>query len=218
MGDLGQKIRRVFLASLLVALAPPSCSTLRRMWPDAGRGTVSIPAGPTASQAGPIAAGARVSTSITRSSLPIPAGSIVEMPAAPAAQEAQPGPQISTPVAKVTLAAASTLTAETNTQTATGPTTHAPAAPPTPAELATGAGIRIFYWLAAGLAVAAVLLFYAGHGKAAIVAAAGAGGLPLLATSAAWLASHAAVAVVCVCAALVAAWYFVKNRIPDPPA
>ncbi len=217
--------RRFSLVVLLAALTGPGCNTLRRMSGGApagagfGSGRLTVPDGPTVTQNGSVAAGAQVATSTTRSTVPIPAGSIIELPSPAGAQNARPNAQISPPAHRVTLAAPSTLTAETTTQTATGPTTHAPPAPPSPAELATGAGIRVFYWLAAGLALACVALFYSGHAKAALVAGIGAGGLPLLASSALWLASHAAVAVVAISGALVAAWFFVRNRIapPAPP-
>jgi hypothetical protein len=155
-----------------------------------------------------------------KASLPLPTGSRVEFPApgpinAPAGTPAKAD---SLPFAGVvTLSAPSTLAIDITRQDASAATTHAPAAPPTPAETATGAGIRVFYYLAAALAVAAVVCFYTGHAKAGIVAAAGAGTLPLLAASSAYLATHAAVAVVAVAGTLIAAWFFVRGQINAVP-
>jgi hypothetical protein len=205
------------------AAALSGCATLRGLsGTKAGSSRLTVPDGPTAAQVGDAATPAEVSRFNARTSIPLPAGTRIEIPAHKASQTPAPAPigaqpaAPASPAAVVTLSAASTLTTETTGQTARAQTTHAPAAPPTPAEIATGQGIRVFYWLAAGLALATVALFYLGHTKAAIVAAAGAASLPLLATSAAWIAMHAAVAIVCTVGALVAAWYFVRNRIPSP--
>ena len=134
----------------------------------------------------------------------------MEIPAAPA-KESTASAQ---PAATVTLAAPSVLTIETTGETAKAQTTHAPPAPPTPADLAAGQGIRVFFYLAAALALAALALFYFGHTKAGILAIIGAGGLPILAQASANLAAHAATGILVAVAALVAAWYAVRHRIP----
>lgn len=190
-------------------------------------GTVTIPSGPAATQTGQdIAAGATVGQTVHRTQLPLPAGSRIEIPARPAAASvtapngpagavnATPETQTPAPFV-VTLAAPSTLTQEATTQTASGPTTHAPPAPPTPADQATAAGLRLFYYLAAGAALAAFALFWAGYFRAGLVAVLAAGGLPLLAQFSAKVASHTAAALAALAAGLVAAWHFLKSRIAD---
>lgn len=191
-------------------------------------GTVTIPSGPVATQTGQdIAAGATVGQTVHRTHLPLPAGSRVEIPAGPTtatltgpagpagAVNATPATQTAAPFI-VTLSAPSTLTQEATTQTASGPTTHAPPPPPTPADQATADGLRLFYYLAAGAALAAFALFWAGYFRAGLVAVLAAGGLPLLAQFSASLASHTAAALAALAAGLVAAWHFLKNRITDP--
>lgn len=205
-----EKTRRVFCPVFLAALAASGagCSTLLRRVPAQPRSELTLPAGPTATQAGDIAAGAKIAARTLETVLPIPAGSIVALtPPDPAAEGKS--------TATVTLAAASTLTTRETRQEATGATSHAPPAPPTPAELATGAGVRLFYWLAAGSALLAIALFYFGHAKAAIVALAAAAGLPMLAQVSTVIASHTAIAAGAIVIALVAAWEMLKHRVPD---
>lgn len=185
---------------------------------------MTVPDGPTVSQTGDAATPAETARQTVKTSIPLPTGTRIDLsPATPAGS-----PEIGLPGASqtpkngpgnvaITLAAPSALSSESVTLSARAQTNHAPPAPPTPAEIATGSGIRLFYWLAAGLAVACIALFYLGHGKAAIIAGIGAGGLPLLASSALWLATHAAVAVVAISGALVAAWFFVRHRVTDNP-
>jgi hypothetical protein len=170
------------------------------------RGSLTLPAGPTATQAGDIAAGAKIEARTIETVLPIPAGSTVTL-------TPPPRPDAPAPTTAITLAAASTLTTRETRQEATGATSHAPPAPPTPAQIAAGQGVRVFYYLAAALGLAALAAFYFGHGKAAVLCVIGAACLPLLASVSATLASHTAVAVAVAAAALVAAWFLVRNRL-----
>lgn len=214
--------RPLTLFPAMVALFLPGC--LHRKT----GGTVAIPNGPAATQTGQdVAAGATVGRTVQRTQLPLPAGSRVEIPAGPAAStvtapagpagavNALPAAPAPAPFV-VTLAAPSTLTQEATTQTASGPTTHAPPAPPTPAQHATAAGLRLFYYIAAGAAMAAFALLYLGYFRAALVAILAAGGLPLLAQFSAAAASHTAAALAALAGGLVAAWHFLKSRIADP--
>lgn len=210
MGLFRPLARGVFVAFCLAYCT--GCQTIRRLTepPAAGSARLTLPSGPTAAQSGDAKTPAELSSFKGKASLPIPQGSRVEIPTA-APKESPASPQ---PAAAVTLAAPSVLTIETTGETARAQTTHAPPAPPTPADLAAGQGIRIFFYLAAALALAALALFYFGHTKAAILAVFGAGGLPMLAQVGANLASHAATGILVGIVALVAAWYFVKHRIP----
>jgi hypothetical protein len=146
------------------------------------------------------------------SSLPVAAGSTVEVRGASAGSS---GSSVPGPTQLVTLSAPSVLTVESSGTVAESPRSFTPPAPPTPAEIATGKGVRLFYWLAAAFAVAAVASFYTGHFKAGVICAVSAGGLPLLASTSVWLAEHAAVAAGCVAASLVGAWFLLRSKLKD---
>lgn len=167
--------------------------------------------GPTVSQVGSVAAGAKISIADTVASFVAPGGSTVALAAQMPANAH--GVANAVPSSVLTLASSTPFRVETRTQTAEGPKSFPPPAQPTPADVATGAGIRVFYWVAAGLAVVSVICFYMSHAKAGFVAAVGAGALPLLASFSSFAASHATVGIVAVVFALVAAWYFVRGKI-----
>lgn len=167
--------------------------------------------GPNVSQVGSVAAGAKISVADTVASFVAPGGSTVALAAQMPANAGEKLVAVSSNV--LTLSGSTPFKVETHTQTAEGPKSFPPPAQPTPADVATGAGIRVFYWVAAGLAVVSVVCFYMSHAKAGFVAAVGAGALPLLASFSSFAASHATVGIVAIVFALVAAWYFVRGKI-----
>ena len=201
---------------LWLGSALAGCSTVRgwfRALPPPPASTLSLtPAGPTATDSGAALVPASVTRTTQTTSIPFPAGTTIAPAAAPAATPSNPSPF---PAFAYTLTAPAAASVTTVTETATAARNYAPPAPPTPAEEAAGSGVKLFYWLAAGCAAAALLAVYGGHLKAAGILAAGAAGIPCAVH---FISEHAAglvtVAVICAAGGLVAAWEFVKDRIP----
>lgn len=153
---------------------------------------------------GPVEQPASITVADTKTTIPLPAGTVVSFsPADPIPSE---GLKFSLPVA-------SSATVEHTSTTTTAAKNFSPPAPPTPAQEAEGSGVRVFYYLAAACALAALVCIYAQHYKAAGILVCGAAGIPFLIhlgqTAA---ASHLATAVICIAGALVAAWEIFEHR------
>ena len=203
-------------AACAAAFTFAGCATSgNRAGHESGALTIGGKNGSNVAQVGPVSAGGKISVADSVSSFIAPAGSTVnlsgEIPGN--ARETTKAMPRGEGGGVLTLSQPTPFHIASKTQTAEGPKSFAPPAPPSPAEIATGAGIRIFYWVAAALAVVSVVCFYTSHTKAGLVAAAGAGALPLLASFSSFAASHATVGVVAVVCALVVAWYFVRGKI-----
>lgn len=209
------KPSRIASAALIVAgfslFVGAGCGTfkslsMRSTVPEAW--SVKTPGGTSVSSMGGAETPAKLTDTRSVSTLPVPVGSTVALATAPTAEKPSGTPAV------VTLSAPSELRVESSATVAESPRSFAPPAPPTPSAVATGVGVRLFYWLAVGFAVCAVACFYFAHAKAGVICALAAGGLPLLASVSVWLAEHAAVAAGVGALTLVVAWYLVtKNRL-----
>lgn len=155
----------------------------------------------TVASSGSVARPGNVSRVVTSAELPVPVNSTVT------ANPDDPKRPVS-----VTLAAPSVLSIRSESDSAVGAVNHEPDRPPTPVAIATASGIRLFYWLAAAFGVAAVVAVWFGYPVVAGLCVGACASLPLLAASAAWLASHAAVAFACVSVGLVAGWFILSRR------
>lgn len=94
-----------------------------------------------------------------------------------------------------------------------------PPVPPSATDLAKADGIRLFYWIAGGLLLFALLLARGQHYKAAAIAGGGAVLVPLVGNfvsevSALWTGAI----IVGISATLFAAWYLVRGRLKEPVA
>lgn len=174
------------------------------------KATISTPQA-TITQRGAVAVPAKVSTSTSKASLPVPAGSVVNVHAA----RAEGAPKAQDPVS-VTLAGPSVLSVESTSQGVSGPESFAPPAPPSPAALARGEGVRWFYIAGAVSGLLALLAFYMGQPLNGGVLLAGAVGLPAVGN---FLASEWAlrlgIAVACVSLAFVVAWLKLRQYHPE---
>jgi hypothetical protein len=168
------------------------------------RATITTPQGTKIEQSGNAETPSHVESGQTTTTVPLSANSQVSIVAATPDKPAS---------VTVTSPAPAPLVQVATLETATAPKAFTPPAPPTPAQLAQGDGVRVFYYLAAGLALLALVLGYAGHVKAAGFAAAGAIGIPFaihfLNTLA---ASFVGVASVCIAGSLFATWFLVKQH------
>lgn len=148
---------------------------------------------------GEISRPATASTNDTTATVPIPAGAVVTISTAP---QNSPG---ALPVAVVT----------SHSEVATSPVNYPPALPPTPAQVAAGDGVRVFYWIAAGCAVGAIVAIYVAHYLAAGILAGAAALIPFLVhLGETVLASHFAVAAICLSLGLVVAYEILKGKLP----
>lgn len=156
------------LGVLLVAalcLAGLGCQTSPRQV-RAPAVTITGPAGASLAQSGDAATPAAAETSAGRSALVIPAGTPVAI--------APDG------VATFTAAAPVRLAAEFTGFRATGPGAFTPPAPPSPADVARGWGVRAFYLAGLGCALVAGLLLWRGYPLAALATGGAAVALPLV--------------------------------------
>ncbi len=129
--------------------------------------TVTGPGGASLAQTGDAATPATADTSAGSSALTIPAGTLVTITAEGSAT--------------FTAAEPIALTSRFETFRATGPGAFTPPAPPTPADLARGFGVRAFYLAALVCALAAGLCLWRGYPLAAICAGGAAIALPVVA-------------------------------------
>lgn len=169
---------------------------------------IDLPSGTTLSQSGFAEQPAEVSESDSSASVDLPKGSTIEVFPASATL---PG-KIS-----LKLSANSSLKLGMKTARAVTAKSFAPPKPPTATEIAKAEGIKIFYWLSAGLVLLALFLVWGQHYKAAGIAAGGAVVVPLVGNfvsevSAVWVA----LIFVGMTATLFAAWYFVRGRAISP--
>jgi len=165
---------------------------------------------PGVTQSGPAASPGKVTTQNTLASVPLIPGAVITITTAGPKDGGRSG------IASPAGTAPPSLTFSTALTAVETPTSYAPPAPPTPSELAKGEGVLIFYYVAAGLVLVAVVSAYLQHYKAALIFGAGAVIVPFLANffASEW-ALRAAVGVVCAGGALIAAWHFVKNKLPS---
>ncbi len=95
---------------------------------------------------------------------------------------------------------------------ARAPRNFSPPAPPSPSDLASGEGVKLFYWLAVGCAVGCVGMLYTQHYKAAGLLALASAGIPfLIRIGQTVFASHLAVGLIVAALTLVIAWELLKN-------
>ena len=157
-------------------------------------------------QSGEALVPASASERLSELHLPVPKGS--EISVEPRA------PDESASAVRIKLADDSSVKISTRENFATGARSFAPPPPPSPLELAKGSGVKVFYFLAAFLALAAIGLAYVGHGKAAMFAGLGAVGIP---AAIEFFSSGVALAIgtgaVCVAGALFAAWHLMRKKL-----
>lgn len=165
--------------------------------------------------------------------LKTPSGAILPTPATPATAATvsasdsvetiplQPGMKITVETPTVTPTKADpvpTVTLTEHREAAKAAVAFAPPAPPTPADVAEGNGVRYFYLIAAGCTLVALLAAYAGHLKAAGIFGLAAIGIPILIH----LGQNAALVhfleiTLAVGTTLIVAWYLVENKASLAP-
>ncbi|MCM2274634.1 MAG: hypothetical protein NDI75_07590 [Candidatus Didemnitutus sp.] len=121
-------------------------------------------------------------------------------------------PQTAT-AAALTLAAPAVLRVETRREKITAAQSYPPPAAPSLEEQTAASGLRLFYWIGAASAVAAILCFVLRHWAAGITCAVAAAAVPLCAR---WVNTLAASGIALACAVAAAvfvlAWYLIEWR------
>lgn len=132
--------------------------------------------------------------------------------AAPGDTRRPPTPQTAT-AAALTLAAPAVLRVETRREKITAAQSYPPPAAPSLDEQTAASGLRLFYWIGAASAVAAILCFVLRHWAAGITCAVAAAAVPLCAR---WVNTLAASGIALACAVAAAvfvlAWYLIEWR------
>jgi len=184
------------------------CSSLRSVFiAKPPRTNITTPSGANLQQTGSAEIPAKISNSANTLTIPLPkqSGIAVFAPTDSTAGRVE-----------IIVSDATTATLVSTSETAVAPKAYAPPSPPSPAEIARGDGLRMFYYIAAGLVLAACVLVYLGHGKAALIAGIGAVIVPTLANflSSEW-AVRALIACACLASALCFAWYLIARKNPE---
>lgn len=193
---------RVLLLSALLSGAS-GCSTLRKVISPSSASTT--PGGVTLTQTGDAVKPATVSTETETKTVPLPAGTDVIF-----------DEKLDTVTLR--LSKDSTLLSSKKTELATGPQAFTPPAPPTPAELATGANKSRTWYFSAGLAVLGALFIYRTHIKAGVICFAGAVAYPIVQNLIDDASAHLVlVACVAVAIALFWAWHLIQDQQPPAP-
>ncbi|MDD2764183.1 MAG: hypothetical protein PHE83_09450 [Opitutaceae bacterium] len=198
---------KVWLA-LAALVFLPGCTSLRGR---AARMVVHTPT-TTVTQSGDVKSPGTVQTVTSTAEIPIPAGSTVTWspPAPPAGQDSTPA---APGAVAVVVSAPTALRASTVTETVKGPESPAP---PSPAEIAKGEGVRWFYIAGAVAGLAALAAFYFGHPVNGTILLAGAVGLPLVGNfvGSAW-AQRVAIAIFALAAGIGLAWLILRKYHPE---
>ncbi|MFT3870477.1 MAG: hypothetical protein QM715_18665 [Nibricoccus sp.] len=111
---------------------------------------------PKVTQNGPAENPGRASVEKTVVTVPIPAGSKISQTPAPSVPAATGKPDMAAGIT-IQTSAPTEMRIETTRESVEGATTPKPSPPPSPVEVARGKGVRLFYWIAGGFAIASVV-------------------------------------------------------------